>query len=389
MKIFNHPKTENWAPRYIHREVKKVGWIRVGALGDLLVGTVNLADTHMVFPNAEVTVIGDKIWTEILSPEQWPRIASIIVLENRGALKGIEYKPHGDGWKPMGEPLPLSHFYKNFGATVNTRYESLRYAWGPWACGVKIRYGMSEPYLKWVYTHWSPSLGKDPVIHERDLATFILRAATRVGKFPNFFSPNHNEARRIMNIMIEDGDLKPGWEATALPRLRKEIPIVDSSNRGAYWIVNPTASRKEKAWSPKKFRELILILKVKLEPKNIKIIVVGSPKESAWLKEVAAEDFKIVQPQSISELIHLVGEARVVISNTSSMQFIAAATNTRVVTLMGHANPQVWGPLGPHDIYLKPDPIDTKEADIFKLEELYFDKLSVEQVYKVCNNLLV
>ncbi len=353
----------------IHPTVKKVVWIRVGALGDLLVGTPNLADAHKIFPNADVIVMGDKIWTEILSPEQWPRIKGIVVIEKRGSLRGIYHAAQNNQWVATNETKPLRYFFKNLDAIVNTRYESLRYAWGPWAMGVKIRYGMCPPPFKWIYTHWAPSLGKDPQIYERDLASFIIRGASIVKKFSSLLEPNVKIARSLVEQMNREG--------LEIPRLKKTV--LSQKN---YLIINPTASIREKAWPSKNFRELAL--KLKNSHKTPAIKIVGTKKESEWLKEVAGSDFEIIQPNTIRDLIDVVEGAQLLITNASSMQFIAASTKTRVLTLIGNANPKIWGPLGPDDIYLKPDPIVASEKNIFKLEEMYFEKLSVDKVFETC-----
>ncbi len=139
------------------------------------------------------------------------------------------------------------------------------------------------------------------------------------------------------------------WKKQGLPALKwfPKNKLENSSRKNI--LINPTASIREKAWDSKRFRELAL----KLKDDHTEIKIIGSPKETAWLVEVAQDDFKILQPQNIMELVDIVYNSHLLITNTSSMQFIAAGTATPTLTLMGSASPIRWGCLGEGSLCIK------------------------------------
>jgi hypothetical protein len=71
--------------------VQRVGWIRMGALGDLLVGLASLREVIDQWPDAKVSVIGPKLWLEILEPGFWPQIDRVVVIERKKSA-AIVYK---------------------------------------------------------------------------------------------------------------------------------------------------------------------------------------------------------------------------------------------------------------------------------------------------------
>src|SRR5690349_3038775 len=114
----------------VFRDVPQVLWIRVGALGDLLISTAALESTFERFPDSKIQVLGDRFWLELLEPAKWPRLNGIIIRKKKS--RGQLYVPAGEKtWKRSGEEKRLSYFYKHSDATVNLRIESYRFAWGP------------------------------------------------------------------------------------------------------------------------------------------------------------------------------------------------------------------------------------------------------------------
>ncbi len=113
-------------------------------------------------------------------------------------------------------------------------------------------------------------------------------------------------------------------------------------------------------------------------------MIVGAPNESEWLSQVAGTEFPIVQPPSLGELIDVVSGANVLITNTSSVQFIAAGTRTPSITLMGRSEPVRWGPVGPQDIVVRGEIPNPRPADLFEEERLAYESISVGRVLEAC-----
>ncbi|HEX4923186.1 MAG TPA: glycosyltransferase family 9 protein [Bdellovibrionales bacterium] len=375
----------------IFRDVPQVLWIRVGALGDLLISTAALEETFKRFPHSKVWVLGDRFWLELLEPAQWPRLNGIIIRKknNRGQL----YVPASQkGWRREGDARSLGYFYRRTQATVNLRIESYRFAWGPWRARVPIRIGSCPWPMKWLYTHWSPGLGKEPALHERDWYVNVVRAPKR-----SWFPLGRLEENRSKFATATDrprGGLPRLKEADPSTIARLTLPKAQSASTRAplkepvsfknYWLINPTSSRIEKAWPAIKFREFALQLAERLRETGQKVVVIGAPNETEWLKKVAGEELPIVQPPTLGELIDVVAGANILVTNTSSVQFIAASTKTPTITLMGRSSPVRWGPVGPQDIVVKGKIPEGGHPDLFVEERLAYESISVEQVLREC-----
>ncbi|MES2857028.1 MAG: glycosyltransferase family 9 protein, partial [Bdellovibrionota bacterium] len=330
---------------------QRAAWIRVGALGDLLVGLASLQEMHEFFPAAQVLVVGPKLWLEILDPQMYPWIDRIAVVEKKKTVARV-FKSNGKSWAEDVQQIQLSELLTDFDAVVNTNIDSLRYGIQAFRAGVKNRVGSASAINSALYTHCSPFFGKDPLIHERDAALLILEYATP--GFSKFFRTLERN-RRNLDHWIQSSQLVKKWNEAGLPKAK--IPDRERTQKlvGAsdYVLINPTSSRREKAWPADKFLHLIQSIKPILAASKIVPVVIGSTQETDWLLEVAGGEteragVKIVQPNSIAELQDVVHFARALLTNTSSMQFVAASVGTKTLTLMGRARPEIWGPLGPH-----------------------------------------
>src|SRR5690606_35287971 len=143
---------------------------------------------------------------------------------------------------------------------------------GPFLAGVRYRFGTCPPMMKWLYTHWSPWLGKDPIVHERDRHLLILEAPpTKILKFE---TTQKNRDQLKLNQTGVPGQkpdkylvFHPGqniqtlaykWRNKSLPKILDPKPEAlkeyNLENK-KYWVVNHTSSRWEKAWSKIKFRD--------------------------------------------------------------------------------------------------------------------------------------
>lgn len=376
-------------------EVSRVGWVRLGALGDLLVSMACLAETARVFPNARVTVIGPSLWKELIDPRLWPFVDKIVVIVEGG---GQEHVLNEGLWRPVGSPKPVVEFFRECQASVNLRVESLRYAWPAFQARVPIRFGTCPPLFRFLYTHWSPWLGQDPIVHERDRMLEILEAPS--GKTWATLSTHHNRSAlklKQTGVVGKGADkwkvhqpnqssksLAAQWAQRGLPSICFADPVLVRDKYALvpdrYVLINPTASRWEKAWPKEKFAALSKELHSKL-PSGKSAVIIGSPSETKWLEEVRGNtDLKIVQPQSLKDLIQVVALAHALVANTSSMQFIAAATKTRCFTLMGRTFPARWGPLGPKDGFICGRQQSPPPKDIFLDDYTAYESISVDEV---------
>lgn len=377
------------------KNVESVAWIRVGALGDLLVGMAALAETHKFFPNAKVTVVGPKLWCEILSPMEFSYVESIAVIERKGVQTQV-FRREGERWvaedsaqtsthssvSGAGSGLvPLKSLFAKMGAVVNLNIDSYRYGFVALRAGVPIRIGSAPAAMAWLYTHVSPFFGKDPLVHERDAALMVLEYCdSRVLKF--FRTVERN--RFNLNDWIASSHLIHKWRSLGLaagkkPNLERAYELT-GLEKGRYVLVNPTSSRREKAWPSENFYQLLVEAQAPLRDRGMEAIVLGAPHETEWLKEVARDQFRVLQPPTIADLQDVLSASCGLVTNTSSVQFIAAMTGTPVVTLMGRARPEIWGPLGPHDQVVLGRPPAELAHNIFSQELEGYKTIPVAEV---------
>lgn len=322
-----------------------------GALGDLLVSTAALSESLKIFPEgSHITIAGSPLWKEILLPSQWPQIGFILHVEKKHwkCVRFWQADLKQDLWvEKKIEFKSFREFLKQFDVSVDFRTESLRFAIQSFVAGIPKRIGASRHFwARFLFTDFSLE-AKTQEFHERDRYLRVLPDA--------IFSQ---------------------WQDKGLPKLKKfdehYFYRVTKCQPKQIILINPTASKREKAWSSNNFRQLALRLKQSGYP----VMIIGAPHETEWLHEVAGQDFMILQPQRILDLVDLVGGACLLITNTSSMQFVAAGTETFVVTLMGSAKPQVWGPLGKSSLFIK------ECSDFVSNEEIAYDFISVDLVFQ-------
>lgn len=359
--------------------MQRVGWIRMGALGDLLVGLASLREVIDQWPNAKVSVIGPKLWLEILEPGFWPQIDRVVVIERKNSAAavyqladGIEHRASGglgQRWKSASSDkwTLREEMGSGYHAIFNTRVDSPREAFPAVWARVPERWGTASGLARFVYTHRGTHYGKDPLLHERDVPLLLQDEIT---------DPSFRSKYQVLSTRIANSPRIEKWRQIGLPCPRA-APKVNPGRK--MFLVNPTSSRREKAWPSQKFYELLQSLKLLPEFTDVELKVLGAPAETNWLNEVARGEFPIVQPSSIGELFTTVAKAVMLLTNTSSVQFIAAATATPVVTLMGRARPEIWGPLGPMDLVVRgTEPLEIES--LFEREQKAYESIAVEEV---------
>lgn len=344
---------------------EKIVFLRVGALGDLLVSLSALEAVLRKHPGQEIAVVGPALWLDILRPFPHWNIGAVYVLTGKYGLDEFRRK---EDWYKTGISTSFYQLCRESAVLYNLRFESLRYSWHAYFARVPVRYGSSPRFFRFLFTHWFGWLGMEPPIHERDWTQAIVEApASSARKYRGWRYNRHLLKKKYEALPFEIRN-REGLPAMALPRGAPQIP-------GKYVLVNPTASRRDKAWPAENFRMLSAFLSARLG--HLTVITIGSPGESAWLAE-ASGDTKIVQPQNLAELFGIVRGAAALITNTSSMQFIASATGTPTLTLMGWADPVRWGPLGAGNLVIRGIP--STHPNIFERDEESYRSITVEKV---------
>jgi len=361
-------------------DLKKVAFVRGGAVGDVTVGLAALREMKNFFPSAKITVIGSATWIGLLEPSVWPEIERIAVVEKKSQIARVLVRS-GDEWAVQIEAIPLKKIFETCDGVVNTNLDSLRFAVAALRARVRVRIGSAPAHLSWVYTHSSPWLGKNPLIHERDAALFILEFATSCRR--RFFRSTRAN-RQCLSAWLQDSALLGKWRGLGLPAAK--IPNLPRAEKltarkiNTYLLVNPTSSRRTNTWPSDRFYELLISCRNEFASANIEPLILGAPNETTWLQEVAKSGFRIVQPAGFRELQDVLAGATALLTNTSSLQFVAASTKTPVFTIMGRGIPEIWGPLGSEDQIIRGRPPAHLDDKIFEQELAAYESLSVEEV---------
>lgn len=355
---------------------ESVATYAVGRLGDLLVSTPILRAIHLLYPSANHTLIGNAVWKQILLSSEWPQINLFLEADSTKFRHLTLYKPNlqTNTWEKVGTIPSMTGFLKNYKMGISLRYRSLRFAIEMMRARIKYRVGSHNKWwARFFYSHFYQATNTP--IHVRDTHLNVL---TSIDK--NFVKQQ-----------------KEYWNEHQLPELKKQFDLQKFKEEfGQHFIlVNPTSSMREKTWEAKNFQAIVKILK----EKNKNLVVLGAPHETDWLREVAGNYAPIYQPNSIFDTCDLIAAADLLITNTSSLQFIAASTGTRTITLMGIAHPKVWGPLGKNDIVIKAPPLANeaiqKNSSIPRLEQHKiiekhaYGRITIEAVLDVLHKLSI
>ena len=301
-----------------------------------LVASAALHVVLSLFPSAKFTLMGNAIWRNIVTPSQWPKISHFIECERKSLKQSILYSANlkDDIWCKKEKIVSLSRVLNEYDIGINLQYESLRFAWALFRARVKVRVGSYQSkWAKFFYTHFS-QIVKPHNNHMRDVYLSVLSSINQ-----GFVSQQ-----------------KRYWDFHSLPKLKLMDPERFKKRFGdSFVVINPTASIREKAWDAKNFKILVDIL----TKYNMNPIVVGMITETEWLKEIATDHAIIYQTSCLFDICDLIAAAKILITNTVLCSFIAASVGTKTLTLMGCANPIVWGPLGkPNEVIktvLNPD----------------------------------
>lgn len=354
--------------------------IHRGAWGDLYVSLAALAEVIELNRGEPVYVMGSRRWLEILKPRDWPVVKQIWLSESGQTVDVYGVNDSGDNWALQSKSVSARRLFLQVRASFNLRTESLRYGWAPLIARVPERMGTAPwPWRALFYTDPSQWLGKDPLIHERDRMLQVIEGKTRRGQLVKKWQTN--------------GGL-PSLKTLS----RQKSESVSQLPFGSYWLVNPTCSRREKAWLPDRFGELISALKQPLAERGLDIVLIGTKSETDWLSEVAAHaqpSTRILQTNTIHDLVDVLYGAKLLITNTSSVQFLAPGVGLQTLTIMGCAQREIWGPLGPRDVVVQSpihnwlrQQVASRAVDLFEAERQAYESIELSQVLNECLNLL-
>jgi len=187
--------------------------------------------------------------------------------------------------------------------------------------------------------------------------------------------------------MVASAGAQEGGIEFKLPRDTAFAETVDKLLKsqvvnGNYVVLVPGAARPEKRWPIERFAQLADKIKAKF---GLPIVTIGSQGEREYIGRIGSRVINMAGKTTLSELIALLKQASLVVSNDTGPGHIAAALGVPLVMLFGPTNPARLCP------YQRPDCIVAVEPKAMGLKiessdpKYSIEHITVEQVFeKVC-----
>jgi lipopolysaccharide heptosyltransferase II len=285
---------------------KRILMIKLGAMGDLILGTPSFRMMRERFPAAHISVLVDKKWASLVS--SCPYLNDVLPV-NR---------------KKLMQPLYLLRLAKRlrreqFDLSIdlqNTKWTHLLAA----LAGIPERYGFSRGPLGFLVNRPDKSfdLPDSPVKHQ-------FRILSRIGvkKLDEKLElwPNPEAEKRVEKWLHFNG----------APASSKMIGLAIGSS--PQWLT--------KRWPIESFQELAKKL---IEKSNCRIVLLGSETDLEL-----ARNFRVFDPEhfldlvgrtSLEDLVSVIKRLDVLVTGDTAPLHVAAALETKIVSLFGPTDPK-------------------------------------------------
>lgn len=251
-----------------------------------------------------------------------PRIKNVIIYDKRAKDKGLS------GIKSLSKQLSALKLDILFNLHRSTRSHILMFF-----TKAKVKYSFKSIF-SFIYTK---TVKRNKKIHE------VLRnyeLLELLGNFVYEFLPNSLETKNSLYINK--------LSANSLSDIFLEQEFSDFKDD--YIVISAGTEWQTKAWPKEYYLELIQLILNSKQLEKIKILILGSKKEKALCDFIISDSKKSLTPQlfynnervlnlcgktNIKELIYLISQSKLCISNDSAAQHIAAFTDRSVLSFFG------------------------------------------------------
>ncbi len=340
--------------------LKNILIIKPSSLGDIVLALPALTALRKSFPDAKIS------W--LIRPEFAP------LLENHPHLNEIihfDRKFLGKAWfHPVasGSLISLIKRLRHAGFDAVIDFQGLfRTASLAWLSGCKKRFGIAgaREFAPLFYTH-KITQTKD-CIHLVDFYLKIIKAAGASELDVQFILPEHPEAADSVRRLLESNNIA----------------------QDNYVVFVPGSAHEDKRWPVKRFAELAERISSKFE---LLIVATGTSGESALIEKLKdlsnVPIANIAGKTSLSELVVLLKNARLVVSNDTGPGHIAAALGTPLVLMFSWSNPARIAPYKRIECLVAREPFSRGHKIKSRDPKHNVDTITVDEVYqKVCEQL--
>jgi len=338
-------------------EFKNILIIKPSAMGDIVMALPALHALRQAYPNAKISWLVRPEFASLLKDH--PELDEIVIFDR----------------KKMGKwfisPASFGVFRSFLAGLRNAKYDLVvdlqglfRSGFFAWVTGAKMRVGLAKSrelahlfYTKTVA--WQPSL-----VHVVDYYLHLAEVVTGKTCQAKFVLPQKPDALQSAMAKLEQAGV----------------------NKSNYCVLIPASSHTRKNWPAANFSALADKISSKF---GFDIILVGSAGEKPITGQVLGgakcKVFDLAGQTNIPELVEILRNARLVVSNDTGPGQLAASLDPAVVLIFGPSNPIRLYPYGRPDAVAANNPYGRGYA-IHTLDPIYrIDRITVEQVFaKIC-----
>jgi lipopolysaccharide heptosyltransferase I len=289
--------------------MKRVGIIKLWALGDIVMATPMLAALRAAHPDVEITWVVDEAHSEILRGH--PGIDDLIVLHS-GAWRRLLRRGNYPGWLKRSQELRTVMRERNLDAVINCHPDKW---WTAILCAAPVRVGLYPsshlPGTRRWYTH--AIADPRPPIH----ATRHYLLATQALGCPD------TSLRLTLGETPDEAEFLAAF--TREYEIAPDVPLV---------VLAPFTTAENKCWEPERFAELADVLE---DEWGARIVLPHSGKDETAARRIAAmaRTPMLTARTTLRQYIGLLRRADLVVSGDTSAMHIAAALGTPFVALFG------------------------------------------------------
>lgn len=339
------------------KQLKNILIIKPSALGDIVLALPALAALRKSFPDAKISWLVRPAFASLLQGH--PYLDNIILFDRKFL---------GKAWC---DPAATKALWTLIGQLRRAKFDAVidfqglfRTASIGWLTGCKNRIGMANAreFGHIFYTQKIPQTKQD--IHLVDYYLKITRAAGADYTEPEFVLPQDESAAESVTKLLNDHN-------------------IPSDN---YAVFVPGSAHDDKCWPVENFAALAEKINAQF---GMSIIATGTEPEKAVVEKIKnianVTITDLAGKTNIPQLIALLKNAKLVVSNDTGPGHIAAALNVPVILIFGRSNPARVAPykrpncftaVAPNDRGFKPDSIDPAHNIANITVEEVFEKIS-------------
>jgi heptosyltransferase-2 len=325
--------------------IRATNWI-----GDAVLTTPAIAAIGQAFPEAKVTVLAKPAIAELFLKN--PFIHEIMVYQNRSRHKGILGK--------LRLILDLREKKFDLAILLQNAFEAALLAF---LAGISQRYGYATDGRGWLLTHPVPLNKETKEKHQLNYYLDLLQ--------PLGITASH---KKLVLVVTSDEEMASS-DRLKQHHIQKSDLIIGINPGSTYG----TAKR----WAPERFAELAERL---MTEQGAKVLIFGGREETELVKEIydrmKQKPIQFAGQTSIRQLMALIKQCRIFITNDTGPMHIANAVGIPVVAIFGSTNPKTTSPAQPgyrlvrkgvscSPCLLRTCPIDHRCMDWITVDEVY------------------